>query len=320
MYLLLARLLKVGRRRHLILLALGLLAIVLIGGALFAATQDIPFTTGVYWAITTATTVGYGDVIPHNPSGRLIASLVMLTAIPLLGAAFAVLAGGSITAGLRRIMQLDNRFPDGTYRLVVGMHPTVPAILETLVGADDSVVLIADIDAATVPEAVHVIKGDPTDAGTLRRARCAGAQHALVTGGSDGDVLVTSVLLRKLAPDLSITALSSSTAVREALEALGIERVVSVDHLIAHTLAKSLETPHAGDLLAELVDSDEHCLVELAAPAEFVGRPLSVVRRDHGGLVLGLVHDSRVTLGIGDDPVIAAGDRLLVAEPPKALR
>jgi hypothetical protein len=30
--------------------------------------------------------------------------------------------------------------------------------------------------------------------------------------------------------------------------------------------------------------------------------------------VLGLVHAGRFTLGIGDDPVIAAGDRLLIAE------
>jgi hypothetical protein len=32
------------------------------------------------------------------------------------------------------------------------------------------------------------------------------------------------------------------------------------------------------------------------------------------GLVLGLVHAGQFTLGIGNDPVIAAGDRLLIAE------
>ena len=31
--------------------------------------------------------------------------------------------------------------------------------------------------------------------------------------------------------------------------------------------------------------------------------------------MLGLVHDGRFVLGIGEDPVIAAGDQLLVAEP-----
>jgi voltage-gated potassium channel Kch len=33
---------------------------------------------GMWWALQTVTTVGYGDVSPTNPSGRIIASFVML--------------------------------------------------------------------------------------------------------------------------------------------------------------------------------------------------------------------------------------------------
>lgn len=33
---------------------------------------------GVYWAITTMTTVGFGDITPKSDTGRLIASLMML--------------------------------------------------------------------------------------------------------------------------------------------------------------------------------------------------------------------------------------------------
>jgi voltage-gated potassium channel len=33
---------------------------------------------GIYWAITTMTTVGFGDLTPHTAGGRLIASLMML--------------------------------------------------------------------------------------------------------------------------------------------------------------------------------------------------------------------------------------------------
>ena len=39
-----------------------------------------------------------------------------------------------------------------------------------------------------------------------------------------------------------------------------------------------------------------------------------VLGQQRSGLVLGLVHAGQFTLGIGEDPVIVAGDRLLIAE------
>ena len=43
------------------------------------------------------------------------------------------------------------------------------------------------------------------------------------------------------------------------------------------------------------------------------GAVIAILAGGGAGLVLGLVHDGHVALGVGDDPVIAAGDRLLVA-------
>ena len=33
---------------------------------------------GIYWAISTVTTVGYGDITPSTPVGRILASIMML--------------------------------------------------------------------------------------------------------------------------------------------------------------------------------------------------------------------------------------------------
>jgi voltage-gated potassium channel len=317
MIVLLTRFLGAGHRRHVAVLLSGAVALTFLWAELFAATQQYPFTTGLYWAITTATTVGYGDVTPHNAAGRVVASAAMLTIIPLLASVFALVTGAAAAAGIRRILAMGSRFPDGAFRLVVGMDPTVPAILDELVAAGDPVVLLADVDPANVRPEVHVVRGDPTQQSAIRKARPKDAQQALLTGATDGDVLVSAVLLRQEAPDLPIAALVRSASVRDALRDLGVQQTLSAEGLIAHALAKSLEAPHAGDMLAQLVESEKHTLTEAEADAGDVGKPLSAIRDERDVLVLGLVHDGRFALGIGEDPVVRSGDHLLIAEPAR---
>lgn len=309
----LLRIFGVPHRRHALILLGSVVAVVLVGAGLFAIAEDLPYTTGLYWAVTTATTVGYGDVTPHNPIGKLIASLVMLTAIPMLAAGFAIVSGAAAAARVRRILTMHAAFPQGTFRLVLGMAPTVPAVLDELARAGIPVVLVADVDPATVRSGVHVVRGNPTDETVLARARPTAAEQALITGASDGDVLVSAVLLRRQAPSLPVTALVDSASVREALRDLGVQQTVSSSELLSRTLAASLETPHAGAMVSALIGERDR-LAEIAAESSVIGKPLSAVRNERAGLVLGLVRNGEFSLGLGDDPVIAAGDRLLVAE------
>jgi voltage-gated potassium channel len=55
------------------------------GAGAGAAHQEYPsIGEGMWWALQTLTTVGYGDVTPKEPSGRIIAAFVMLEGIALL--------------------------------------------------------------------------------------------------------------------------------------------------------------------------------------------------------------------------------------------
>jgi voltage-gated potassium channel len=300
-------------KRHVAVLLSSVVVVVLVGAALFALAEDLPFTTGLYWAVTTATTVGYGDVTPHNPIGKLIASLVMLTAIPMLAGAFALISGAAAAAGVRRILAMHTTFPEGTYRLILGMTPGVPAIIEEVASAGIPIVLVADVDPATVRDGVHVVRGAPTDEAVIAKAKPQGAEQALITGDNDGDVLVSAVVLRKQAPSLVITALVDSPSVREALRDLGVQQTVSGSELVSRALAASLETPHAGEMLAQLIGNRDS-FAEIEAGDTAVGKRLSAVRNERAGLVLGLVRNGEFSLGLSDDPVIDAADRLLVAE------
>lgn len=300
--------------------ALGLLVVAVLclvaGGAVFSVTQHIPVTTGWYWAVTTATTVGYGDVTAHNASGRLVASVVMLTTIPLLAAAFALFTGSTVAKGIRRVLHMAVSFPSGPFRLVLGMQPAVAVALDELGDARASVVLVADVEPETVPHHVFLVRGDPTAEATLRTAKPADAVHVLVACPDDGDAMLAAALVHNEAPDVPLTVLVGSPRLKPALHDLGVEQVLSPDDLAGHALAKALEAPRAGDLLVHLIRGEHHRITEQVVDDAAGSRRLSEIRASCRQLVLGVVQGGAVSLGIGDDdPDVRPGDVLLLVEP-----
>jgi voltage-gated potassium channel len=78
----LGRALSASRRKILVFLAFVLLVVLVMGTLMYVvegpANGFTSIPVGVYWAITTMTTVGFGDITPKTDLGRLIASVMML--------------------------------------------------------------------------------------------------------------------------------------------------------------------------------------------------------------------------------------------------
>jgi voltage-gated potassium channel len=78
----LGRALMESRRKIFVFLSFVLVVVLIMGTLMYVVEgpahgfHNIP--TGVYWAITTMTTVGFGDITPKTDLGRLIASVMML--------------------------------------------------------------------------------------------------------------------------------------------------------------------------------------------------------------------------------------------------
>ena len=81
-YQMLGEALAASRRKILVFLSAVMMVVLILGTLLYVVEgpehgfKDIP--TSVYWAITTITTVGFGDITPKTDVGRFIASVMML--------------------------------------------------------------------------------------------------------------------------------------------------------------------------------------------------------------------------------------------------
>jgi len=59
-----------------------LVALVIGGGALFSHLEGVhSVPDGIWWAIVTSTSVGYGDVVPTSWSGRALATVLMVVGL-----------------------------------------------------------------------------------------------------------------------------------------------------------------------------------------------------------------------------------------------
>jgi len=60
-------------------------AIIVLSAFLFSLTEKQTLANSLWWAVTTATTVGYGDETPHTAVGKVIASVLMFGGIGFIG-------------------------------------------------------------------------------------------------------------------------------------------------------------------------------------------------------------------------------------------
>ncbi|MER2604663.1 MAG: cyclic nucleotide-gated ion channel [Siculibacillus sp.] len=96
----------------------------------------------MYWAVTTLTTVGYGDMVPVTPAGRLLAGIVMLFGFCM----FALPVGIIATAFAREIHSRD-------FVVTWGMVARVP--------------LFSQLSAAEIADVMRLLRAQTVEAGTV---------------------------------------------------------------------------------------------------------------------------------------------------------
>jgi voltage-gated potassium channel len=86
--------------RALAYIALGTLTVVTLSGVVIWVVDPTNFPNpwlGMWWALQTVTTVGYGDVVPETVAGRIYAGVIMIV-----GVAIVSILTATVVAGISR--------------------------------------------------------------------------------------------------------------------------------------------------------------------------------------------------------------------------
>ncbi len=200
-----------------------------------------------YFTIVTASTVGYGDLVPLTPQAKLFAMSVLLFGTASFGAAIGVLLGPAIearlAAGLGRVR--DRQLEQLTdHVIVLGYSDFTEPIITEL--SDQTEFVVITEQTARVNEltdrGITAIHGDPGDEQLLKRVQLTDAAAAIVATTNDSVDAFIALTIAELAPDVRTVAAVTNSENVSKLRRAGADVVVDPATVGAYLLVDAVES------------------------------------------------------------------------------
>jgi voltage-gated potassium channel len=233
--------------------------------ALLGPPDDAIASPGTYWwyFIVTAATVGYGDVYPATPGGRVVGAYVVVGGIVTLTVLFTRLADqlqalrgrrmkGAAALDLSDHVVVLGYLPGRTERIVAEL--TSEGRLTVVLCAWEDVV--AEHPLPDQPE-VHFVRGDLTHADVMERASVARARTVIIDGRDDNETLAIAVAVDHANPDVGMVAALRDLSRREHLSYVN-PRVQGVQWHMPYLLTEEAVDPGITQVYTDLMTSGGH--------------------------------------------------------------
>jgi voltage-gated potassium channel len=273
---------------------------------------------GTYWwyFVVTSATVGYGDVFPSSPAGRIVGLYVIVGGIVTLTLLFTQLASALQSVRgrrLRGVVPLDL----SDHVVLLGYWPgrSERIVAELTAEGRFQVALCAwdDVPENPMPDnpAVHFVRGDLAHEDVMTRACVQKARTAVLDGRDDNETLAMAVAVDHANPHIHLVAAVRDLGRRDSLRYVN-EGVQVVQWHMPFLLTEEATDPGITQIYNDLMSSGGHGnTYSMPVPAGFphatfgdcqtyfgrtFGATLLAVRTD-GGLVVSPHWDTPVPEG-----------------------
>jgi voltage-gated potassium channel len=280
-----------------------------------------------YMTLFTITTVGYGEIVPISPEGRLFTISVIIFGIGIASAAI----GEGLRVALEPVLweSLQGRRMEKllaelrNHYIVCGFGRIGHQVVQDLQARDVAFVII---DANTELEAelrnlkLPYVIGDATLEATLKRASIEHARGLVTELSGDADNILTVLTARLLNPKLYIIARAAHSETEQKLRMVGANQVINPYKIGGHRIALSLMRPVVNEALHRILHFDEDPHVDIGQITLTQGQPIvgqtlqqCDLRQRYQVNILAIKRtDGHMSLNPQGETVLRAGDTLVI--------
>ena len=256
---------------------------------------------GLWWAIITFSTTGYGDKVPMSGAGRLVAVLSIFLGIAATSALSGTLASIFVERNTRARRGLMD-FPKLSDHLIIcGWKAHMRDILTDILGGsdltDEKIVLLSNIESDRVEElkeiaelkGVKFVRGDYFSEATLNRANVRKARKVLILADTfessiasetDSKTVMTVLTIKAISKDVYTTAELLDRKYESYLKHADCDEIIFTRDLSRKILSRSSIINGMSHIIQDLISADEGgaSLSTVDIPREYIGKNFGLYR------------------------------------------
>ncbi|MFH2041491.1 MAG: ion channel [Acidobacteriota bacterium] len=273
---------------------------------------------GIWWAVVTVATVGYGDRFPISVGGRIVAFVLMFFGVGMMSLLTATIASIFVEKKIMEDKGLETvKLKD--HLIICGWNQHTEEVLAGLttygLTGDAPIVLINELSVDEIGSLrlkykkfnLKFLRGDYGREDVLLRANITGARFALimadVSGGhsverTDERTALAALTIKYLAPQVKTIAELLDGENRQHLKRANVEEIIARGELTGSLLATAVNSPGLPRLISGMLslgDTNKFRRVEI--PKAFIGSTFQDLsthyREKQHAILIGFLKDKK---------------------------
>jgi voltage-gated potassium channel len=272
----------------------------------------------LWWALVTATTVGYGDTVPSTAGGRLVGILVMLFGVVLMAIITGRIASSLVEWKMKEGSGLATQKKAIKHFIICGWKNEMVPVLEDILRVNpelsaEDIVLVSMVKPGEVEnlksqpdlQNIRFVRGDYVEENVLLRANIRQAAKVLVLADSsiqasaqevDARTVMTVLNIKSISKDIYTCVELVDSKFKRYLENVHCDEIILSREYNRILLANATAASGIAHIVQDLLDVEGGRLITKGFPARFVGDTFASLSQHfkevEDGILIGLLENT----------------------------